>query len=365
MGILGNFFKKNSPTSAPLTYDQILSRADTISADEKKYYQPDSYYTKKTNIDTPCERDVVTFEERIKNTNPSSTGLYVPEILMLYFCKSFPNPKNGYPAYWWFKYGVRNVGAMLNSLEERGYIKIDEKNGKYQLTDKGETEQSENEYVYFTHLNSLDVNFDAWEMNELLGTGDKSNYVEVFKKNCKLNKLSENAELDMEELLNNVQIAQNQLELHNAYTALQDYYYKKRKESNANIQACIHWCLLDINNLDSLDSYCAAKAESDKIERIQRIGLKAYNIGQEKLKQYNRYGANMPFNDGRKFDIRITAFDKLAIIYEQQKQYSAAIEITELAEKYYTDHFYYNGDKWLPDIQKRLARLKQKTGGAK
>lgn len=192
---LGDFFKKIMPTSTPLTYAQVLSRADTISADEKQYYQPESYYTHQYGQPV----SVPTFEERIKNTIPSSTGLFVPEILMLHFCKNFPNPKNGYPAYWWFKYGVRNVGAMLNSLEERGYIKIDEKNGKYQLTNKGESEQNENEYVYFTHLNSLDSNFDAWKMNKLLGVGNKSNYVEIFKKNCgsyKLNEFSKEARLE-------------------------------------------------------------------------------------------------------------------------------------------------------------------------
>ena len=181
----GDFIKKIIPQSTPLTYAQFLSRADTISKDEKQYYQPDSYYTHQNGQPV----NIPTFEERIKNTIPSSTGLYVPEILMLHFCKNFPNLKNGYPAYWWFKYGVRNVGAMLQSLEEHGYIQISEKNCKYQLTSKGKTEQSENEYVYFTHSNSLDNNFDAWKMNKLLGMGDKSNYVEVFKKNCNFSKL--------------------------------------------------------------------------------------------------------------------------------------------------------------------------------
>lgn len=192
----GDFFK-SLLSSDQFTYAQVLSRADTISKDEKKYYQPDSYYTHQ--FGQPVK--VPTFEERIKNTNPSSTGLYVPEILMLHFCKNFPNPKNGYPAYWWFNYGVRNVGAMLHSLEERGYIEIDEKNGKYRLTSKGKTEQAENEYVYFTHYNSLDVTFDAWKMNNLLGSGDKSNFVEIFNNNCHLRKPDKSSkEATLEEL---------------------------------------------------------------------------------------------------------------------------------------------------------------------
>ena len=183
----GDIFKKITSQGKSLTYAQILSSKDCISADEKQFYQPDSYYTHQ--FGQPV--NIPTFEERIKNAIPSSTGLYVPEILMLHFCKNFPNPKNGYPAYWWFKYGVRNVGAMLCSLEERGYIQINESNGKYELTSKGIAEQAENEYVYFTHFNSLDNTFDAWKMNLLLGTGDKINYVEVFKANCGFSKFNE------------------------------------------------------------------------------------------------------------------------------------------------------------------------------
>lgn len=181
---LGNIFKKFIPTSTQLTYAQILSRSDTISPNEKQYYQPDDYYTHQYGQPVM----VPTFEERIKTSIPSSTGLYVPEILMLHFCKSFPNPKNGYPAYWWFNYGVRNVGAMLQSLEQRSYIEIDEKSGKYRLTDKGKAEESENEYVYYVHSNSLDIRFNAWTMNKLLGTGDKSNYRAVFEKECEYRK---------------------------------------------------------------------------------------------------------------------------------------------------------------------------------
>ncbi len=170
-----------------LTYSQILSRSDTIEENEKKYYQSDSYYTNIVFENSFFQSEVIPFEKRVKSAIPSSTGLYVPEILMLHFCKNFPG--SPYPSYWWFQYGVRNIGAMLKSLDERGYIEINSKKGKYQLTAKGKTEETENEYVYFTHNNSLDKGFDAWKMNLLLGHGDKNKYYNVFKENCNYSKI--------------------------------------------------------------------------------------------------------------------------------------------------------------------------------
>ena len=163
-----------------LTYPQVLSRASTIPASEKQYYQKDDYYTNKTFGSSVFEKDIIPFEHRIKDSIPSATGLYVPEILMLHFCKSFPNPKNGYPGYWWFKYGVRNVGAMLESLAERGYIVLDTKTQKYKLTEKGEKEQKDNAYVYYMHSKSNDLRYTPWEMNKMLGYGDKGRYLEIL-----------------------------------------------------------------------------------------------------------------------------------------------------------------------------------------
>lgn len=111
---------------------------------------------------------------------PSARGLYVPEILMLSFCGKFPNPKSGYPGYWWFTYGVRDVGALLKSLEARGFIKINKDTGKYMTTTLGESEIRENEYVAYTHRNSKLSNFTAWDFNLILGEGDKTNFMTKF-----------------------------------------------------------------------------------------------------------------------------------------------------------------------------------------
>lgn len=180
-----NFFKKifgrarNASDSKP---EKTLNIADSssIPEEERKYYQADEYYAFTLHEGTFFEFTVIPFEERKKTSIPSDRGLYVPEILMLTFCSSFPNPKNGYPGYWWFKYGVRDVGAMLKSLEYRGFIEIDKTSGKYQRTPLGDLEAADNEYVAYTHRHSQSKDFTPWEFNLILGDGDKSNWVEIY-----------------------------------------------------------------------------------------------------------------------------------------------------------------------------------------
>lgn len=153
-----------------------------IPEEEQQYYQPDEYYEIVTHKGTPFESIVISFEERKKTSFPSKRGLYVPEILMLSFCQNFPHPSRGYPGYWWFQYGVRDVGGMLKSLESRGFIEINPKTGKYMPAKVGRAEMQENEYVAYTHRNSKLSNFTAWEMNRILADGDKSDWLDIFCK---------------------------------------------------------------------------------------------------------------------------------------------------------------------------------------
>lgn len=176
--------------------------------EEKKYYQEDSYYT---------TDGVVTFEERIKTTFPSKRGLYPEEILLLAYCAKghFPHPKYRYQGFWWFQYGIRNVGAALKSLEDRrfityasvkdslksftvqqlkdllsarGYSMAGKKKAdlvecvaiavpktdlyaaglqlKYILTELGEQELKDNEYVPYMHRSGGIV--DVWTINRML-----------------------------------------------------------------------------------------------------------------------------------------------------------------------------------------------------
>lgn len=213
------------------------AKNSTISVSEKKYYQPDSYYTEKAHEGTVFEHEVITFEKRKNTCIPSRNGLYVAEILLLEYCSygTYPAPKNGYPGFWWFKYGIRDVGGMLRGLDELGYIQfksvkdsvskltiaqlkeilthhnlstsgkksdlvervvssVSEENllgqgvePKYELTDFGKQELEENEYVPYMHKHpyttteddNFGPTFNVWSINIKLGSGDKSNWRDV------------------------------------------------------------------------------------------------------------------------------------------------------------------------------------------
>lgn len=174
-----------------------LAQEPPIPESEKKYYQPDSYY--KDTVPTMAvrangeygKRKVVTFEERKKISYPSKNGLYVAEILLLEYCSygTYPHPRNGYPGFWWFEYGIRNVGYWLESLEQRGFIKMDNVKKKYKLTTLGESELKENQYVPYMHKSkdkTIDVAifgpiFNVWEVNRRIKGGSTSNWKQIVK----------------------------------------------------------------------------------------------------------------------------------------------------------------------------------------
>lgn len=244
MGFFDLFkIKENKPNvQSPTT----TASEPVVPESEKKYYQPDSYYTDVVHEGTPFEYRIISFEERKKTAIPSTRGLYPAEILLLEYCShgTYPSPKNGYPGFWWFTYGIRNVGAALKSLENRGYISFSSPsaalNGltvtqlkeilstigqattgkkaelierisetvlandllamgvqpKYALTNLGQLELSENEYVPYMHgapnktieTDLCGTMFNVWSINKLLGSGDKSNWrAIVYEQEAKIN----------------------------------------------------------------------------------------------------------------------------------------------------------------------------------
>ena len=233
MGLF-DLFKKKDKTDVAQKDTPVKT---SVPESEKKFYQPDSYYTDVVAEGTAFERRVITFEDRKKTAIPSKRGLYPAEILLLEYCSkgTYPGPKNGYPGFWWFAYGIRDVGAALKSLEERGYIAWgsvrDAVGGftvaqlkdlltsqdmpttgkkadlvervlsgvsdealiaagaqrKYILTETGRLELDENAYVPYMHSapnkttedTRLGMTFNVWSINKLLGTGDKSAWKDV------------------------------------------------------------------------------------------------------------------------------------------------------------------------------------------
>ncbi len=150
-----------------------------------------------------------------EKTFPSENGLYPYEILMLYYAPKYCYNENKFPQFWYYKYAVDNPQKLLISLMERGFIrvvnanesidilKIDElkkilsdeglkttgkkadlvktvkeeiseekllkivSKRKYVLTELGESEIKDNEYVIYLHNYKYD-NISIWEINERL-----------------------------------------------------------------------------------------------------------------------------------------------------------------------------------------------------
>ena len=179
-----SFFKKIadkiniSLASSDNNPDAIYESEPTPS--KQKYYQDSSYYAKKVptmsvSMDTGDHSmaDVPTFSERVKDATPSAGGLYPAEILLLFYCnqyRKYPNPKNGYPGLWWFKYGIRNVDEALDSLVARGFLVIGT-DGKYTATASGQQELAENEYVEYSHRKSKNIEITPWTVNKLIQSG--------------------------------------------------------------------------------------------------------------------------------------------------------------------------------------------------
>ena len=97
--------------------------SSSIADDERPYYQNDEYYSYYSYGNTDADR-LITFEERKSKTYPSAGGLYVGEIMLLEYVSygSYPKPAKGYPGFWWFQYGIRDIGHALESLAQRGFI---------------------------------------------------------------------------------------------------------------------------------------------------------------------------------------------------------------------------------------------------
>lgn len=73
-------------------------------------------------ITTSDEDSITPISEYIKTAIPSSNGLYPHEILLLHSAPSYYIGDNKYQGFWWCKYGIENVGTILDSLMDRAYV---------------------------------------------------------------------------------------------------------------------------------------------------------------------------------------------------------------------------------------------------
>ena len=172
----------------------------------------------KSTIQTDAD-GIPTLASRIENAFPSSNGLYPHEILMLDYASSYKTSGNSFQNFWKWNYSVLDPQSVLDSLFERGFIcrgdatsalkrfvvadlkvllaqKSAKTTGKkdelisriletysreelevtipdrnYVLTELGQQELKENEYVPYLHRHHY---MSVWEMNIMLHTNNPS-----------------------------------------------------------------------------------------------------------------------------------------------------------------------------------------------
>lgn len=135
--------------------------------------------------------------------------------------------------------------------------------------------------------------------------------------------------------------------LHFDYLQIIDLLYRKRKEDTQALEECIEYCKKDIV---LYPKFKKAYDEADKQRIKDRIAsYKELGYGKEMYGQLEKELKNF-----KPLNLRIPAFQQLAIIYEQNKEYKKAIEICELALKYDLE------DDTKGGFEGRIERIKKK-----
>lgn len=132
----------------------------------------DSKHPSKVFSGTMFERDVLTVGQRIKSATPSKGGLYPHEILLLEYARTgrikyMKVDATEFPKFWWYKYGIKDVPAILKSLNERGFLEIGTDGVSYRLAKQGESELKANGYVYYIHRYSKETDMTPWDFNKM------------------------------------------------------------------------------------------------------------------------------------------------------------------------------------------------------
>lgn len=159
--------------------------------------------------------DIVPLSVLLKKAVPTKRGLYPHEILMLDYAHTFStsSKNNHYQGFWYYEYSVEHPGAVLKSLEKRGFIqpgdlrsaiqnltvpmikkelkalgqKVSGKKADlidrllenasledlkkrfpvrfYELTESGQQELAENQYIPYLHRHKY---MSVWGMNDRL-----------------------------------------------------------------------------------------------------------------------------------------------------------------------------------------------------
>lgn len=212
MGLF-DFLKKKTTIQ-----NSSISDSDTTSKQSFTYEVPKPSYVKKEVLDKTSKYEISVeqdgpplLSDLIKSAIPSKQGLYPHEIIMLEYAPHFKTANNTFQNFWYYQYSVTEPQLILDSLFNRGFIEIgdlksalqklklpeikeelklinqkvsgkkdelidrllengdvDYLNSKfkeryYTLTQKGEQELKDNQYVSYLHRNRY---MSVWEMNQ-------------------------------------------------------------------------------------------------------------------------------------------------------------------------------------------------------
>lgn len=70
------------------------------------------------------EEQIVPIETRVKSMKPIVEGLYVHEVLVLSYAETFTPSQREFQQFWWWRYGIKDLRGLVDSLQERGFIAI-------------------------------------------------------------------------------------------------------------------------------------------------------------------------------------------------------------------------------------------------
>lgn len=204
MGLFDIFKKKKQPEQ--ITSQKISDLGIKINVSMPKPLTQEEF-----------DATIIPVEKRVQKAIACKQGLFPHEILILSYAHTFYTDQDSFQRFWWTSYGVRDVQAVLTSLQERGFLQVSDLRavldrqtvadikevlkasnkkitGKkaelvqraldelseaelierfpkrtYSLTEAGQLALNESAYIPYIHRKSIE-GLDIWSLNRLVNT---------------------------------------------------------------------------------------------------------------------------------------------------------------------------------------------------
>lgn len=96
---------------------------DFLKKKENEEVKPTAKQTRSFS-NTSAQDDVIPIEKRIRGKKPTCDALYPHEVLVLSYADKYHTSENEFQGFWWYRYGIKNVQAVLSKLESVGFITV-------------------------------------------------------------------------------------------------------------------------------------------------------------------------------------------------------------------------------------------------